>query len=57
MAGSETSSSVFAHTLLELACHPEKQKRLRDELHEFNRAITYDNVHELVYLDGVVMEG
>ncbi|XP_039315612.1 cytochrome P450 6k1 [Solenopsis invicta] len=59
-AGYETSSSVMAFTLYEIAIHSEIQNRLRkeilDALHETDGKITYDMVMSLPYLDMVVSE-
>ncbi|XP_036150303.1 cytochrome P450 6k1-like isoform X1 [Monomorium pharaonis] len=59
-AGYETSSTVMAFSLYELAIHSEIQNRLRreilDALHETDGKITYDMVCSLQYLDMVVSE-
>ncbi|XP_032678361.1 cytochrome P450 6k1-like [Odontomachus brunneus] len=59
-AGFETSSTVTAFTLYELAIHPEIQTRLRKEivnaLKESNGDISYDMTMSLPYLDMVVSE-
>uniref|UniRef100_A0A348G633 Cytochrome P450 n=1 Tax=Odontomachus monticola TaxID=613454 RepID=A0A348G633_ODOMO len=59
-AGFETSSTVTAFTLYELAVHPEIQTRLRKEivnaLNESNGDISYDMTLSLPYLDMVVSE-
>ncbi|EFN78001.1 cytochrome P450 6k1-like [Harpegnathos saltator] len=59
-AGFETSSTVTAFTLYELAVQPEIQTRLRKEiieaLDETNGEITYDMTLSLPYLDMVVCE-
>ncbi|TDL23921.1 cytochrome P450 [Rickenella mellea] len=57
MAGHETTSGVLAFTLLELARHPEVQKRLRDEVIQYGGTLSYDTIPKLEYLDAVVKEG
>ncbi|OCH85026.1 cytochrome P450 [Obba rivulosa] len=57
MVGHETTAGSLSFTLLELARHPEKQQRLRDEVREHGRDLTYDDVQRLEYLDAVVKEG
>ncbi|KAF7994760.1 hypothetical protein HCN44_004232 [Aphidius gifuensis] len=58
--GFETSSSLFAFTLYELAINPDIQSRLRNDINnalkKTNGIITYDMVTTLPYLDMIVHE-
>ncbi|XP_055546467.1 probable cytochrome P450 28a5 [Wyeomyia smithii] len=57
--GFETSSLVMTYCLFEIASHPEVQKKLRDEIRDFQRnkgGITYENLGEMTYLDQVLNE-
>lgn len=60
MAGFETTSQTLSFTLWELAKHPEKQARLRQEILDFGpHEPTYDDLQaeKLPYLDAVTKEG
>lgn len=58
--GFETSSTLTQFTLYELACQPEIQTRLRDEIKDGLEGnggkLTYDLLHSLSYLNMVVQE-
>jgi cytochrome P450 family 6 len=58
LAGGDTSSSVISYALTELGHHPEIQQKLRKEIidktESSNSEITYDNLHEMSYLNQVV---
>lgn len=58
--GFETSSTVMAFTLYELALNPEIQTKLRQEildtLNENDGKITYDMINSMTYMDMVVSE-
>jgi cytochrome P450 len=57
-AGSDTSSTVIAYALVELGHHPEIQEKLRaeviDKTKSSNGEITYENLHEMTYLNQVM---
>lgn len=57
-AGADTSSTAIAYGMVELGHHPEIQEKLRKEILEktkdSNGEITYDNLHEMTYLNQVV---
>lgn len=59
-AGFETSSTTITFALYELARAPEKQKQLRNEIHEYlrknNNNVNYDTLSDMKYLDMVVTE-
>nr|ATU82874.1 secreted Cytochrome-like protein [Pristhesancus plagipennis] len=59
-AGFETSSSVQANCLYELALNQEIQDKLRDEidkvLKNYNGEITYQGLQEMPYLEQVIFE-
>ncbi|XP_045460602.1 probable cytochrome P450 6a14 [Harmonia axyridis] len=59
-AGFETSSTTMTFCLYELARNKEIQKKLRTEiiqtLDRHGGKITYENVHEMTYLDQVINE-
>jgi len=58
LAGYETTAISLTWALIELALHPEKQERLRDELAPFvTRDPTYDELtNSLPYLDSIFRE-
>lgn len=57
-AGADTSSTAISFAITELSCHPEIQEKLRKEIIEKTKssdgAITYDNLHEMTYLNQVM---
>uniref|UniRef100_A0A1A9V3C3 Cytochrome P450 n=1 Tax=Glossina austeni TaxID=7395 RepID=A0A1A9V3C3_GLOAU len=60
LAGFETSSSVLALTLYELAKQPEIQQRLRQEINAAFKekpSLSFDQLQQLSYLHQVVCEG
>ena len=57
MVGHETTAGSLSFTLLELARKPEIQQRLRDEIRQVGRELTYDDIQRLEFLDAVVKEG
>ena len=57
MVGHETTAGSLNFTLLELAKHPEVQRKLRDEVRSFAGEMNYDDIQKLEYLDAVVKEG
>ncbi|KAI0918769.1 hypothetical protein AcV7_006907 [Taiwanofungus camphoratus] len=57
MVGHETTAGSISFTLLDLARHPEKQRKLREEVRSYGRDLSYDDVQRLEYLDAVVKEG
>lgn len=60
LAGFETSSSVMAFTLYELARNPELQQRLREEIKDVdeneNGKLTYEAINSMEYLTMVLNE-
>ena len=57
--GFETSSIVMSHILFDLGNNPECQEKLRAEIKEVCESkggLTYDNCHDMVYLDQVFYE-
>lgn len=56
MVGHETTAGSVSLTTYALACNPEIQQKLRDELNSVGD-ITYENIQKLEYLDAVVKEG
>lgn len=42
---------------MELARHPDKQQKLRTEILQGARELSYDDIQKLPYLDAVVKEG
>lgn len=57
MVGHETTAGSLNFTLLELARHPEMQRKLREEVRSFGGDMNYDDIQKLEYLDAVVKEG
>lgn len=56
-AGFETSSTTMMLALYELACNPDIQERLHEEIDKMaqkNEALSYNDLQELTYLDQVV---
>ena len=57
IVGHETTSTSLSYALWELARHPEKQKRLRDEVLAYPSDPSYDDLQtELPYLDACCRE-
>ena len=58
VAGFDTSSSIMALTLFELACNPEIQEKARKDVRlamkTTNGKITYENLMEMRYLKNVI---
>lgn len=56
-AGFETSSTTIANALYELALNEEVQKKLREEIKEFDQKTDgqwrYETIKEMTYLDKV----
>ncbi|KJA16707.1 hypothetical protein HYPSUDRAFT_47076 [Hypholoma sublateritium FD-334 SS-4] len=60
VVGHETTAGSLNMTLLELAQHPDKQQRLREEIISLGHEPTYEDLtapERLPYLDAVVKEG
>ncbi|CAD7011938.1 unnamed protein product [Ceratitis capitata] len=62
LAGFETSSSLIALILYELAKQPSIQQKLRDEIHAYSRGpsnsrLSYKQILHMRYMDMVVAEG
>ena len=60
LVGYETASSVVHFTLWALAQDPARQQKLRDEILQFAREPTFDEIWDgeaLPYLEAVVKEG
>ncbi|GBP59933.1 Cytochrome P450 6B2 [Eumeta japonica] len=59
-AGFETSSSSSSYTLHQLAFHPEKQKKVQDEIDEvllrYENKLCYDAIKEMKYLEMAFLE-
>ncbi|XP_037045357.1 probable cytochrome P450 6a13 [Bradysia coprophila] len=59
-AGADTSSTAISYTMTELAYNPDIQERVRQEVSErtesSNGEITYENIHEMPYLNQVINE-
>ncbi|KAF9934596.1 hypothetical protein FBU30_001360 [Linnemannia zychae] len=59
-AGHETTSAALSWTFYQLACHPEIQTRLRDEVRQLyngkENAPSYDELNSLPYLNAVIRE-
>lgn len=55
--GHETTSTSTSWTLFALACHPEIQTKLREELRAFSHdSPSMDDLNSFQYLDAVVRE-
>ena len=58
IAGFETSSTTMTFCLYEMACNPDIQSRLREEidavLSKYDGKITYEAINEIDYLDKVI---
>lgn len=57
MVGHETTAGSLSFTLLELARRPDIQQRLREEIRQVGRDLSYDDIQRLQFLDAVVKEG
>ncbi|KAI0716690.1 cytochrome P450 [Earliella scabrosa] len=57
MVGHETTAGSLSFTLLELARRPEIQQRLREEIRQVGRDLSYEDIQRLEFLDAVVKEG
>ena len=55
-AGADTSSTTISYAITELSLHPEIQDKLRTEILDVSKGgeLTYDNLHEMNYLNKVV---
>lgn len=57
ISGHETTSQTLAFAVLELARHPDAQRRLREEINQLQREPCYDDyLSRLPYLDAVLRE-
>lgn len=56
MVGHETTAGALNFTIWELARNPEIQARLRKEVVESGRDLSYDDIQKLEYLDAVIKE-
>lgn len=60
MDGTETSSTMFAYALYELALNPHCQEKLFDEITQklanHDGKLTAEALQEMIYLDGVLYE-
>lgn len=56
MVGHETIANSVGFTLYALACNPDIQQRLRDEILSAED-LSYENIQKLDYLDAVMKEG
>ncbi|CAG9838967.1 unnamed protein product [Diabrotica balteata] len=59
LAGQETTSSVIAYALYELALHPDIQNKLRNEVkdnYEMYNGFTYEGIQKNKYLEMVINE-
>lgn len=58
--GFETSSSVLAFAIYEMARNPDIQERLHEEITEVlarhNNQLTFEALHEMEYLEGIIFE-
>ena len=60
VAGYDTTGTTLAFACYQLAKNPEIQEKLREEVEgisdDLNEDITYDDLHEMHYLDQVISE-
>ena len=61
VAGYDTTGSTMSCVCYHIAKNPEVQERLREEIEEvcgddLSQDITYDNLHDMTYLDQVICE-
>ena len=56
MVGHETTAGALNFAIWELARNPEMQARLRTEVIESGRDLSYDDIQKLEYLDAVTKE-
>ena len=56
MVGHETTAGALNFAIWELARNPEMQARLRKEVVESGRDLSYDDIQKLEYLDAVTKE-
>ena len=57
MVGHETSAMTINFILHSLATNLDIQNKLREEIQEVGRSLSYESVNKLVYLDAVIREG
>ena len=58
LGGLDTTASALSRILMLLSLHPERQRKLRQEILESHAAdgMEYDELNRLPYLDAVVRE-
>lgn len=59
VAGFEASSTAIAFAIYELACHPEYEERLYEEIKKIlakGEELSMDNINEMTFLDAIVTE-
>ena len=61
VAGYDTTGTTMAYACYQLAKNPEVQERLREEIEDIHGGdlsedITYDDLHDMTYLDQVICE-
>ena len=56
LVGHETTAGALNFAIRELSKRPELQARLRDEVLEFGRDLSYDDIQKLELLDAVTKE-
>ena len=60
VAGYDTTGTTLAFACYQLAKNPEIQEKLREEIEgvsdDLNEDLTYDDLHEMHYLDQVISE-
>ncbi|XP_055303189.1 cytochrome P450 6B1-like [Sitodiplosis mosellana] len=58
--GTETSATALSYALYELGRNPQCQEKLYEEIvritAKYNGKITYEGLHEMIYLEGVILE-